>query len=116
VNGPDISKYGVVIPSKTNSDILGIVEKPTFDNAPSNLASIGRYILTPEIFSILSELNEGINGEIQLADALNVLAASGKWGSVPFKGKRSNCGEIDGFINANNHAYSLIKSYTVSQD
>ena len=56
VDGPEISKYGVIIKSETEGSVSGIVEKPQYRNAPSNLASIGRYVLTPDIFDILGKL------------------------------------------------------------
>lgn len=70
VNGPDISKYGVVVPDGAPRSVAGLVEKPDADKAPSNLASIGRYVLTPDIFDILRNQPAGAGGEIQLADAI----------------------------------------------
>ena len=75
VNGPDISKYGVVIPNGEPGSVAGLVEKPDADKAPSNLASIGRYVLTPDIFDILRNQPAGAGGEIQLAYAINTQAA-----------------------------------------
>ena len=75
VNGPDISKYGVVVPNGEPGSVAGLVEKPDADKAPSNLASIGRYVLTPDIFDILRNQPAGAGGEIQLADAINTQAA-----------------------------------------
>ena len=77
VDGPDISKYGVLVPGKENRSVKGLVEKPSFEDAPSNLASIGRYILTPDIFGILKDQVPGANGEIQLADAIDKQAKLG---------------------------------------
>ena len=74
VHGPDISKYGVVAPNRSDAGIAGLVEKPDAIDAPSNLASIGRYVLTPDIFETLRGLSAGSGGEIQLADAINVYA------------------------------------------
>ena len=54
VNGPEISKYGVVVPSKSEGTISGLIEKPKYEEAPTNLASIGRYVLNSDIFDILS--------------------------------------------------------------
>ena len=56
---------------------MGSVEKPSFESAPSNLASIGRYILTPDIFKTLRNIKPGVGGEIQLADAINIQAKAG---------------------------------------
>ena len=67
VDGPDISNYGVIAQSE-GGNVSGLVEKPNLRDAPSNLASIGRYVLTPDIFDVLRRLSAGLNGEIQLAD------------------------------------------------
>lgn len=106
VNGPDISRYGVIVPSKCNKKVSGLVEKPEFESAPSNLASIGRYVLTPDIFDILREMPIGTGGEVQLADAINVQAKSGNFELVEINGKRFDCGSVSGFIAAANHEYS----------
>ena len=71
VDGPDISKYGVVVPNGKPGSVAGLIEKPKADKAPSNLASIGRYVLTLGIFDILRNQRPGADGEIQLADAIN---------------------------------------------
>jgi UTP--glucose-1-phosphate uridylyltransferase len=105
VYGEEISKYGVIVPKTDGSGIVGLVEKPNFDEAPSNLASIGRYILTPEIFNILSDLPVGSGGEIQLADAINIQAQQNRVGTVELKGKRFDCGSIDGYMAAANYEY-----------
>ena len=76
VPGPDISKYGVILPAKDARRVAGLVEKPNFEDAPSNLASIGRYVLTPDIFQILRKQSSGAGGEIQLADAINTQAVN----------------------------------------
>lgn len=105
VDGPEISKYGVIVPAKSGSSVSGLIEKPDFENAPSNLASIGRYVLTPDIFEILRSLPTGSGGEFQLADAINILAREGSVESVKFQGKRFDCGSVEGFIAASNHEY-----------
>ena len=71
VDGPDISKYGVIVPNKKADLVSGIIEKPDFENIPSNLASIGRYVLTPDIFDILRNQSYGVADEIQLTDSIN---------------------------------------------
>ncbi len=103
--GPDISKYGVVVPSCDLKTISGLVEKPREEDKPSNLASIGRYVLTPDIFDILRDLSPGAGGEIQLADAINVQARNGAVETVMLCGVHFDCGEIDGYIKASNHEY-----------
>ena len=59
VNGPDISKYGVIVTDNKTGLVKGIIEKPDFESAPSDLASIGRYVLTPDIFDILRNQESG---------------------------------------------------------
>ena len=105
VDGPDITKYGVIEKGRSKNSVNGLIEKPSIKKAPSNLASIGRYILNPEIFQILKSIKPGANGELQLADAINVLAKSGKVESVITKGKRFDCGSIHGYIKAINFEY-----------
>jgi len=101
-----ISQYGVIIPSPDGHGVLGVVEKPRQDEAPSNLASIGRYILTSDIFDLLRTLPVGSGGEIQLADALNLHAQDGLIEAVVLKGKRFDCGSVDGFMNASAYEYT----------
>jgi UTP--glucose-1-phosphate uridylyltransferase len=100
VNGPDISKYGVVKPGAAAGSVSGLVEKPAFEQAPSNLASIGRYVLTPDIFEILRGQAPGAGGEIQLADAINKQAAAGQVEAVTLNGQRFDCGSVKGFLQA----------------
>ena len=102
----EVSNYGIVIPDETGKNVAGLVEKPNVEEAPSEKASIGRYVLTPEIFSILESISPGLNNEIQLADALNKLAEAGKVDGVNLKGVRFDCGSVDGFIQAINFEYS----------
>ena len=71
--------------------------------APSNMAIIGRYILTPDIFDTLKEINPDKNGEIQITDALKVQAKESKVLAYKFKGHRFDCGSIDGYVSATNH-------------
>ena len=94
VDGPDISKYGVIVPNAAGAGIAGLVEKPNADHAPSNLASIGRYVLTPDIFDTLRGLKAGSGGEIQLADAINIHAQQGLVETVPLNGRRFDCGSV----------------------
>ena len=105
VEGPNISKYGVVIPNGTGAGIAGLVEKPDANDAPSNLASIGRYALTPDIFDALRGLGAGSGGEIQLADAINIQARQGFVETVRLNGRRFDCGSIDGFMKASHYEY-----------
>ena len=103
VNGPDISKYVVVIPGEKTGSVNGLTEKPNVDDAPSNLASIGRYALTPDIFDILRSQVPGAGGEIQLADAIHTQAQNGGVEAVPLSGLRFDCGSVDGYIDAIGH-------------
>ena len=91
-----ISQYVVIIPSSDGHGVLGVVEKPKQNEAPSNLASIGRYILTSDIFDSLRTLPAGSGEEIQLADALDLHAQDGLLEAIRFKGKRFYCGPVDG--------------------
>ena len=109
VDGPEISKYGVVVPGSNSVGIVGLVEKPKIDNAPSNLASIGRYVLTPDIFDLLRKLGPDSGGEIQLADAINLQANLGAVDTVRLKGKRFDCGSVTGFIEATNFEFKKMK-------
>jgi UTP--glucose-1-phosphate uridylyltransferase len=103
VNGPAISKYGVVQPGTAAGSVAGLVEKPAFEQAPSNLASIGRYVLTPDIFEILRGQAPGAGGEIQLADAINTQAAASQVEAVTLNGQRFDCGSVKGFLEAIMH-------------
>ncbi|MDA8768454.1 UTP--glucose-1-phosphate uridylyltransferase [Planktomarina temperata] len=103
VNGPEISKYGVVVPNRTPGSVAGLIEKPEADKAPSNLASIDRYVLTPDIFEILRNQQAGAGGEIQLADAINTQAANNAVEAVKLKGRRFDCGSVEGYLDAIMH-------------
>ena len=110
INGPSISNYGVLIPGDRLGSVNGLFEKPNYKSAPSNMASIGRYILQPDIFDILRGINPGASGEIQLADAIHILAKKGEVEAVKLKGKRFDCGSVDGFVEATNYFYELEKT------
>jgi UTP--glucose-1-phosphate uridylyltransferase len=105
VDGPDISKYGVVVINGSGDGIAGLVEKPDAGEAPSNLASIGRYVLTPDIFETLRGLSAGSGGEVKLADAINIHAGRGSVETVRLKGLRFDCGSVDGFMRASQYEY-----------
>ena len=89
-----------------NIQVEKIVEKPPRGTAPSNLAVIGRYLLPPDIFGILEQVKPGAGGEIQLTDALAVLAREGRLIGVRFKGERHDAGDRLGYLQAN-IAYAL---------
>lgn len=106
------SKYGVIKGHLVDGSVdtyrvEDMVEKPEPKDAPSNLAIIGRYILTPEIFEVLEETKPGKGGEIQITDALLEMAKLGKVIAYKFKGQRFDCGNVDGFVQATNHFYNL---------
>ena len=109
---PDqVSKYGIVVGEQVDKDLLKVsamVEKPPVDEAPSTLAVIGRYLLSPEIFTHLQATEPGAGGEIQLTDALNALAQSGKLLAYRFAGLRFDCGSIDGFVEATQYYYENV--------
>ena len=99
VENQEISKYGV-LKFNQNNEVIGLVEKPKKQEAPSKQASIGRYVLTHDIFDILNELPMGYNREIQLADGLNIAAEQGRVESLETNGKRFDCGSKEGYLNA----------------
>lgn len=107
----DISRYGVIegnMISEGLYTVTNMVEKPAPEEAPSNLAIIGRYILTPDIFDILENTPPGKNGEIQITDALLTQAKQGCVMAYKFKGNRFDCGSAEGFIEATNFCYENI--------
>ncbi|WP_325891519.1 UTP--glucose-1-phosphate uridylyltransferase GalU [Grimontia sp. NTOU-MAR1] len=104
-------KYGVISGEEMRDNLYRVdnmVEKPEQGTAPSNLAIIGRYILTPDIFDILEKTEPGKNGEIQITDALLKQAQSGCVLAYKFKGERFDCGSVEGFIQATNYCYENI--------
>jgi UTP--glucose-1-phosphate uridylyltransferase len=109
VNGPEISQYGVIVLNNEKDLVTGLLEKPNFENVPSNLASIGRYVLTPDIFDILRNQPTGVAGEIQLADSINTQAINNRVEAVYLNGKRFDCGSIGGYIDAIRHVSSNLK-------
>lgn len=111
VPADQVSKYGVISGTMLKEGLYQVndmIEKPSVEEAPSNLAIIGRYILTPDIFDVLRETPPGKNGEIQITDALRVQAQSGCVMAYKFKGKRFDCGSVDGFVEATNYVYQHI--------
>ena len=104
-----ISKYGVIEGTQEEEGVFRVssmVEKPEPEDAPSNLAIIGRYILTPDIFDILEKTEAGVGGEIQITDALLEQAKQGKVVAYKFKGRRFDCGNVDGYVEAINYFYN----------
>ncbi len=108
VPADEVHKYGIIAGEALRDDLFRVdhmVEKPSPQDAPSNLAIIGRYILTPDIFDILRETAPGANGEIQITDALQTQAKQGKVLAYKFKGLRFDCGTVPGFVEATNYVY-----------
>ncbi|KZL42815.1 UTP--glucose-1-phosphate uridylyltransferase GalU [Secundilactobacillus collinoides] len=101
----DVSDYGVIDPENQVSDglynVRQFVEKPTMDKAPSDLAIIGRYLLTPEIFDILDNQKPGKGGEIQLTDAIDTLNQTQRVFAHEFKGQRYDVGNKLGYVQTN---------------
>jgi len=104
----ETNKYGVIAGEMIRDDIYRVhsmVEKPKPEDAPSNLAIIGRYILTPDIFDIIRNTPPGKGGEIQITDALMKQAQDGCVLAYKFKGTRFDCGGAEGYIEATNFCY-----------
>lgn len=102
IDGPEIERYGVIVPGDGEREVAGLVEKPRAAEAPSNLASIGRYVLAPEVMDILAKTPPGVGGEIQLADAIDTLArAPGETVAYcPLTTRRFDCGQVRGYLDA----------------
>ena len=106
VEGPGISAYGVLdgkpVPGSNGKlyEVVSLVEKPRPEEAPSNLAVIGRYILTPTVFDELADLKAGAGGELQLTDGLRALLQKEKIYGYVFDGKRHDTGDKLGFLKA----------------
>jgi UTP--glucose-1-phosphate uridylyltransferase len=110
----ETNKYGVIAGKLVDQTeniyrVTDMVEKPDPKDAPTNMAIIGRYILTPDIFNILKNTKPGKGGEIQITDALLEQAKQGKVIAYKFEGKRFDCGSIDGFVEATNYFYNKSK-------
>ena len=110
----ETSRYGIIAGDliDNSSDtylVSNMIEKPSKNHAPSNMAIIGRYILTPDIFDILRNIKPGKGGEIQITDALLDQAKKGKVIAYKFQGTRFDCGSVEGHIKATNHYAKLNK-------
>lgn len=108
-----IHKFGVIKGEQIKDGLYQVsdmVEKPALEDAPSNLAIIGRYILTPDIFEIIENTPPGKNGELQITDALLTQAKNGCVMAYKFKGRRFDCGSVEGFVEATNYVYENIYS------
>ena len=108
VSPSEISSYGAVAGPAEREGLIRVsqmVEKPTVEQAPSNFAVIGRYILTPDIFDILRDVAPDEGGEIQLTDALKVQANEGRVLAYEFEGIRFDCGQVPGFVEATQYVF-----------
>jgi UTP--glucose-1-phosphate uridylyltransferase len=111
VEEKDVSKFGIIAGIEEEPGLYRVtdmVENPAPSEAPSNLAIIGRYVLSPFIFEVLRHTPPGKNGEVQLTDALLTLARTSKVLAYKFKGLRFDCGSVGGFVDATNHVYQNI--------
>ncbi len=102
------SSYGVIAGVPIDDRLIRVtdmVEKPKPEDAPSNLAIIGRYILTPDIFEIIENTPPGRNGEVQITDALLRQAKEGRVLGYKFRGQRFDCGSVEGFVEATNYCF-----------
>ena len=108
----DTNKYGIIDGdlidgSNDTIRVTNMVEKPESIDSPSNMAIVGRYILTPDIFEIIKTIKPDLNGEIQITDALLSQAKQGNVVAYKFKGLRFDCGSVRGYIQATNHFAKL---------
>ena len=113
VDPAETSKYGVIAGVEIEPGLYHVkemVEKPDPEEAPSNLAIIGRYLLTPEIFDWLRRTPPGKGGEIQITDALRAQAREGRVLAWRFHGRRFDCGSVHGFVEATNHFFQEVFS------
>ena len=104
----DVNKYGIIAGKSISDDLIMVsdmIEKPGLDEAPSNLAIIGRYILTPNIFDLIEQTAPGKNGEVQITDALLKQAQNGVVIAYKFKGARFDCGSVKGYVDAIKYFY-----------
>ena len=99
----EVSSYGVIAPGRRDgalTEVLGLVEKPKREDAPSNLIISGRYILQPEVMRVLENQGIGAGGEVQLTDAMAQMIGQQPFHAVTFAGKRYDCGSKTGFVEA----------------
>jgi len=101
VDQKDVGKYGVIDGDIIDNKIIDMIEKPSFDKAPSNLAMNGRYILQPQIFDYLAKCQKGSGGEIQLTDAMRLMLKDYPFYYKTYCGTHFDCGNVLGFLEAN---------------
>ncbi len=108
VPASETASYGMIAGEEISPGLFRVsrmVEKPAPEEAPGNLAIIGRYILTPDIFAILRATEPGRNNELQLTDALQSQARQGKVLALRFRGRRFDCGSVAGYMAANEYVW-----------
>ncbi|MFY0640648.1 MAG: UTP--glucose-1-phosphate uridylyltransferase GalU [Bermanella sp.] len=104
----DTGSYGIISGKEIEPgiyDVSDMIEKPKPEDAPTNMAIIGRYVLAPQIFDYLRQTKPGANGEVQITDALKQVAREERVIAVKFAGQRFDCGSIPGFVEATNYFY-----------
>ncbi len=110
----DTRKYGIFALRGATTDVCipvtGMVEKPPQGQAPSSLAAVGRYLLLPMIFDVLSHTADGAGGELQLTDAIEVATRSVPLSAFRFSGTRYDCGSHDGLLAASNARQAAVKT------
>lgn len=109
VSRDQIQNYGVIEGQEIKDGLFKVsnmIEKPAPEDAPTNLAIIGRYILTPDIFDIIRTQKPGAGGEIQITDAIYEQARKRMVLAYKFKGRRFDCGSLEGYMEATNHVYN----------
>lgn len=109
----EVGSYGVIAGDEISDRLFRVtdmVEKPAPEKAPSNLAIIGRYILTPDIFDVLEATEPGKNGELQITDALLKQAKDGCVIAYKFDGQRFDCGSVAGYVAATNYCYERMRA------
>ena len=123
VEKKDVNKYGIIKGDEYSQKIFDMVEKPSPEAAPSNLAINGRYILQPQIFEYLEKCGRGAGGEIQLTDAMRAMAQDYPFYYQTYDGIRFDCGNVLGYLEANiafalqdptikNEFLTILKKYT----
>ena len=113
VDKKEVDKYGIIDGEMIEEGVYRVnnmVEKPSIDSAPSNLAIIGRPILTPDFFDILRVTKPGKKGEIQITDALLEQAKQGRVLAYKFQGSRYDCGSVDGYVKATTDLFKTFKA------
>ena len=105
-----VDQYGIVGLQKNKSSIKSVIEKPLLKNAPSNLAIVGRYVLSPKIWNLLETVKPDHRGEIQLTDAIQMLLEKEECRAHKLTGNSWDCGTKQGYVNAFVH-YAKVRNF-----